>query len=78
MTKPFKFSDDDVFPFACPNCGAKIEETIGQLKQDSVVRCSHCDVNAWFFPETLARAVGETERAIDDFAADIQVGKQRY
>jgi len=78
MTKPFKFSDNDMFPFSCPACGERIEETIGRLKQDQVVRCSHCGINAWFYPETLARAVGEAERAANDFAGDIQLGKPRY
>jgi endogenous inhibitor of DNA gyrase (YacG/DUF329 family) len=78
MTKPYKLSDDDVFPFACPGCGQKIEETIGRLKGDCVVRCSNCDISAWFYPETLARAVGEAERTIYDFASDIQIGKKRY
>lgn len=78
MTKPFKFSDEDVFPFACPGCGEKIEETIGRLKRESIVRCSSCDINAWFYPETLARAVGEAERTIADFTSDIQVGKKRF
>jgi len=78
MTKSFKFADSDLFPFSCPACGERIEETIGRLKQDSVVQCPHCGVKASFYPETLARAVGETERAVDDFASEIKLGKQRY
>lgn len=78
MTKPFKFSDDDVFPFLCPSCGERIEETIGRLKHNSVVQCSHCDTSAWFYPETLTRALKETERAIDDFDWDVQIGKKQY
>lgn len=72
----FQFRSDEVFPFPCPNCGHKIEKTVGWLKANTRLRCPNCETNIWYYPETFARALDEAERAINDFGRDIRFGKQ--
>ena len=72
----FRYKNSDLFPFPCPRCGEHIEKAVGWLKANTKWPCPECKANIWYSPETLLRALDESEQAINNFSRDVGFNDQ--
>jgi endogenous inhibitor of DNA gyrase (YacG/DUF329 family) len=59
--------DSNVITIPCPNCGEKIDETIGRLKQDPKIPCPGCGKILAIDAEQFRQGEKSAEKSLDDF-----------
>ncbi len=65
--------DAYVVRFQCPQCGAELEQTIGQIKSGKHISCQGCGVGINIEANRLSNAAGEIQKAIDKVPPEITI-----
>jgi len=59
--------DSHIVTIPCPNCGEKIDETIGRLKQDPKIPCPGCGKVLAIDAQQFRDVEKGVEKSLDDF-----------
>lgn len=59
--------DSKTITIPCPNCGEKIQETIGRLKHNPKIPCPGCGKTLAINADELTKGVDSAQKSIDNF-----------
>ncbi len=59
--------DSKTISIPCPNCGEKVDETIGRLKENPKIPCPGCGKILAINADKLAEGTEAAQKSIDNF-----------
>lgn len=68
--------DSHVIAIPCPNCGNKVEETIGRLKENPKIPCPGCGKTLAINADELREGVDAVQKSLDELRRSLgRLGK---